>query len=411
MAIKVIPEIQSTQTMGTEEAEAERSCDPYVPGQAARSLRILIVATEAPPVRGGIARIVGYLQEGFQQHGHHVDVLAYPEVKRLVFGQIRLSSLIFRLPRLLHRINEYDVIHVHGTTPTISDVMLLFLRIVCQRHRHPLVVYTHYADLDFGPVEILNKVYNCLHHWLSSHADAIVAATPDILELVGKNERGFVVPLGIDLKHFAIQGQKESGFTALFVGQFRPYKGVPILMRAMAQVPGARLLLAGQGPEEQVYRSLAAELDIDIEFHVGVSDAQLRQLYQRAHAVVLPSVSRLEAFGLVLVEGMAAGCIPIATDLPGVCKVVGQSGFLFPQGDANRLASILRKLRDDSALVQQMGERARIRSTEFDKDRTVREYENIIENLFAELAAPQTSRQKIKSLSLQGKQTVGAGRP
>lgn len=409
MAIKVIPGIQATQTVETEEVGAEKYRDS-APRQTARSLRILIVATEAPPVRGGIARVIGYLQEGLQQQKHYVDVLAYPEVKRLVFGQIRLSSLIFRLPQLMRSISEFDVIHVHGTTPTVSDVMLLFLRIALRRRPRPLVVYTHYADLDFGPWELLNKAYNCLHHWLSSHADAVIAATPDILELTGKNKRGFVVPLGIDLKHFAIQGQKDSGFTVLFVGQFRPYKGVPILMRAMAQVPGARLLLVGRGPEEQAYRSLARELGLDTEFHVSIDDVQLRQFYQRAHVVVLPSVSRLEAFGLVLVEGMAAGCIPIASDLPGVREVVGLSGFLFPQGNVNRLASILRSLRDDAALVQQMGERARMRATEFDKERTSREYEKIIENLFAELVASWTSQEKTKPLSLQDEQIMEAGR-
>ena len=252
-------------------------------------------------------------------------------------------------------------------------------------------------------------MYNSLHHWLSAQADAVIAATPDILKLVSENRRSFVVPLGIDLKHFAIQCSKDSRFTTLFIGQFRPYKGVRILMRAMAQVPGARLLLAGQGPEEQVYRSLATKLGLDIEFHIDIDDVQLRQLYQRAHVVILPSVSRLEAFGLVLVEGMAAGCVPIASDLPGVREVVGQTGFLFPKGDVNCLASILRSLRDDPAQVQQMGERARIRATEFDKERTICAYENII----TELVASQGPQENIKlSLeeSLQGKQIAGVGR-
>ena len=52
-------------------------------------LRILVVATEAPPVRGGIARIVGYLKDGLQAQGHSVDVLAYPEVGRVVLGEVR----------------------------------------------------------------------------------------------------------------------------------------------------------------------------------------------------------------------------------------------------------------------------------------------------------------------------------
>jgi len=151
----------------------------------------------------------------------------------------------------------------------------------------------------------------------------------------------------------------------------------------MSQVTGARLLLTGQGPEEQAYRSLAAELGLDVEFQIGVDDNQLCQLYQRAHAVVLPSVSRLEAFGMVLVEGMAAGCVPIASDLPGVREVVGRTGFLFPKGDANRLAAILCGLRDDPVLVQQIGDCARVRAAEFGRERTICEYERLITGLMA----------------------------
>ncbi len=352
---------------------------PYAPGQAAaRSLRILMVATEAPPVRGGIARIVGYLRDGFQERGHHVDVLAYPEVERLVFGEVRLSSLIFKLPQLLRRINEYDVIHVHGTTPTFSDVALLFARL---HGPHPILIYTHHADLDFRSGGFLNRVYNHLHHRLSARADAVIASTRDNLRLLGESCRGVVIPFGIDLEHFSTNGQKDEQFTVLFVGQFRLWKGVRILLQAISQVTGARLLLAGQGPEEQAYRSLGAELGLGVEFHIGVDDDQLRQLYQRAHVVVLPSVSRLEAFGLALVEGMAAGCVPIASDLPGVREVVGQTGFLFPKGDANRLAGILRGLRDDPALVQQIGDRARVRAAGFSRESTICEYERLITGL------------------------------
>src|SRR6266700_23466 len=172
------------------------SPDLYAPGRTAtRLLRVLIVATEAPPVRGGIARIVGYLRDGLQGRGHHVDVLAYPEVGRLVFGEIRLSSLIFELPQLFKRINKYDIVHVHGITPTISDVFLLFVRLCNPRL---LVIYTHHVDLDFA-AGFLTGIYNRLHHWLSAHSSAVVAATQNTLGLLNDTRgRGFVIPYGID---------------------------------------------------------------------------------------------------------------------------------------------------------------------------------------------------------------------
>ena len=362
-----------------------------------RSLRILMIATEAPPVRGGIARTIGYLREGFQKCGHQVNVLAYPEVRRVVVGEIRLSSFVFKLPQLFRHLNEYDIIHVHGTTPTISDVVLLFLQLVRLRGSCPLVIYTHHVDLDLGPAGILNNIYNYLHHQLSSWSDAVITSTQDNLKLLNGSSRGAVIPLGIDLEQFSTTGQKDEQFTVLFIGQFRPWKGIRVLLHAMSQVSGARLILAGQGPEEQKYRDLAAELKLDIEYHISIDDNQLRQLYQRAHAVVVPSVSRLEAFGLALVEGMAAGCVPIASDLPGVREVVGQTGFLFPVGDIDRLAEILRNLCNDPILVQQISSHARVRATTFDRKATISEYERLMTELVAERDMKMHFMSKAKS--------------
>ncbi len=373
--------VQSILEEQSEDAKSWPTSSPYSPDeQATRSLRILMVATEAPPVRGGIARTVGYLRDGFQERGHHVDVLAYPDVGRLVFGEVRLSSLVFKLPQLLRRIKKYDIIDIHGATPTISDVALLFARL---RGPHPIVIYTHHMELVLKGGGVLNKVYNYLHHRLSARADAVIAETQDNLRLLSGSSRGIVIPPGINLEHFSTNGKKDTRFTVLFIGQFRPYKGIRVLLQAMSQVKDTRLLLAGQGPEEQVYRSLGVELGLDVEFHIGVNDEQLRQLYQRAHAIVLPSVSHAEAFGLALVEGMAAGCVPIASNLPGVREVVGETGFLFPVGDANHLARILRSLRDDPVQVQQISERAHVRAARFDRENTIREYEQLIIELIA----------------------------
>ncbi len=350
--------------------------DYAAPAKATRQLRILVIATEAPPVRGGIARVVGYLRDGFEARGHHVDILAYPQLGRINFGEVRFSSLALKLPELFHTFKEYDVIHVHGATPTISDVMLLFTRLYKVR---PVIIYTHHMDLDFGPVKFFSKVYNFMHRQCAAQADAVIAGTWD--NLPSHNDRSSVIPFGIDLERFSAREQKDEQFTVLFTGQFRPYKGIRVLLKAMSLLSGVRLLIAGHGPEEQIYRSLAEELNVEVEFHVGLNDAQVRKLYQRAHVIVLPSVSRLEAFGLTLVEGMATGCIPVASDLPGVRDVVGKTGFTFPIGDAKRLAEIFSSLRDDRAQVERMSANAYIRSSEFDQDRTVYEYERLIAGL------------------------------
>ena len=76
---------------------------------------------------------------------------------------------------------------------------------------------------------------------------------------------------------------------------------------------------------------------------------------------MLPSV-RMESFGIVLLEGMAAGCVAVASALPGPAEVVGDAGLDFPPGDVDALARILRSLSSENArqpLVERSLERSR----------------------------------------------------
>jgi Glycosyl transferases group 1 len=124
-------------------------------------------------------------------------------------------------------------------------------------------------------------------------------------------------------------------------------------------------------------------LRLDVEFHISPDDAHLPELYRRAHAVVLPAVCRSEAFGLTLVEGMAAGCVPIASNLPGVREVIGRTGFVYPKGDAPCLAGIVRGLRDCPGLVEAIGKVARTRAAAYDRDEMMSEYERLLDGLVA----------------------------
>ena len=341
-------------------------------------LRILMIASEAPPIRSGIARSIERLQDGLCSRGHIVDVIAHPEVPRFVFGEVRLSALTLALPRLHRLFGAYDVVHVHGAVPTVSDVVLLYAR--WQKRNRPPVVYTHHCDLAVGPLDFPNRLYNRLHKGLVARsADAVVRTT---LGYAG-DDSAWVIPLGVDPDRFAPVAPRDPGFTVLFVGQFRPYKGARLLLRAMARVHGARLLLAGHGPELAEYRALATSLGLDVEFHVAPEDAELRELYGRAHVVVLPSINRAEAFGLVLLEGMAAGCVPVASDLSGIREVLGRIGFTFPPGSVDGLAARLRFLRDNPQLVQTVAARARARVGSFTWERTVIDYERLFTSLVA----------------------------
>ena len=233
-------------------------------------LKILIIATESPPVRGGIAQSVRFISDGLRRRGHHVDVLAYPRVRRAVMGEVRVSSMAVHLIRNARRIANYDIINVHGVTPTVSDAALLAVRAT---RRRPALVYTHHVNVDFGPIGPVNALYNRLHRRLSASADKCVATTNAGLAALG--DCGSVIAFGVDGQFLDDVRAKSGPYTVIYVGQFRPWKGVPILLDAVSRIGGARLIIAGHGNAAERYEQLAAELRIDAEFHVDVRTDEL----------------------------------------------------------------------------------------------------------------------------------------
>ena len=158
------------------------------------------------------------------------------------------------------------------------------------------------------------------------------------------------------------------------------FKGLPVLLRALARVERVRLTVVGDGDarssfEEEARRYGVAER---VTFAGRLSDEALRVAYQAADVVVSPSTSAAEAFGLVALEAQASGTPVIASRLPGVRTVVrdGETGLLVAPGSAEELAAALERLRDDAALRQSLGRRALAWAEErFAKGRLVTELE------------------------------------
>lgn len=350
--------------------------------------KVLMIVSEAPPVVSGIARVAMHMQQGLEALDYHLDVISLEDVPRFVKGEVRISSMLWKAPRvLLPRLADYDIVHIHGPVPTFSDVALL-LSAARSKQRRPLIVYTHHAEIDLhGYYRPFCAVYNRAHKALARLADHVIVHVPAYARELGRylsRDCISVVPLGVAGDWYSGDELKAERFTVLFVGQLRPYKGVETLLGAAARVKGVDVQIVGGGHHEGYYRELAAKLDLEeVTFRGRVDDAELREAYARAHVIVLPSTTRQEAFGLVVLEGMVAGCVPVVSQLPGVTDVVGDAGFSFPIGDEAALASILARLRDDVALRNLYSQRARERAQRFTWQRTVAGNAAIYERLLA----------------------------
>ena len=150
-------------------------------------------------------------------------------------------------------------------------------------------------------------------------------------------------------------------------------KNLPLLLDAFRRfVDGGgegTLVLVGDGPETPALKVLARELGLIDRVVFRMHLANPYPAMAAATAFVLSSEE--EGFGLVLVEAMALGVPVIATDCPGGPREIlrgGQDGLLVPPGDAEALASALRRMAGDARLRESLSSRARERAEEFRPD-------------------------------------------
>jgi glycosyltransferase involved in cell wall biosynthesis len=316
-------------------------------------MRVLIIASEVPPTASGVAHCVDRLASGLRSHGHEVDTLSSADAPYFSSGDVRLSALGGRLLRSARKIaDRYDLVNVHGPTPTISDVSLMLLWAI-RRRGGPRVLYTHHWTLEFdsGPLAGLDGAYMAAHQRVARLADQVIVTSEAYADLFDGDGGPpvSVVPWGVDPARF--QPAAPSGYDgseplrALFVGQLRRYKGAAVAIDAVVKEPGLALTVVGSGPQEPSLRRRLSRNGADNVRMTGYLDEEELVEAYRAHDVcMLPSTNRGEAFGLVLLEGMAAGCVPVASDLPGVRELAGSNGLLVAPGDPRDLRWALQAL-------------------------------------------------------------------
>ncbi|WP_166240436.1 glycosyltransferase family 4 protein [Paenibacillus turpanensis] len=170
-------------------------------------------------------------------------------------------------------------------------------------------------------------------------------------------------------------GYEQDKKLILFVGRLLPMKGVHFAVKAMKEIaekhPDAVLLVIGSAkygrngvtPYVKKLHRIASEIPNHIRFLPFVDHNLIHEWYAAADAVVVPS-DPTEAFGLVVVEAMAAGVPVIATNGGGMREIVvdGKTGYLIDtKKRRQQIAEKLDTLLSDYTLLRQMGEAGRKR--------------------------------------------------
>ena len=179
---------------------------------------------------------------------------------------------------------------------------------------------------------------------------------------------------GIDLSRFALPARGALrrllgvGGDARIVfcsGRAQPYKGIQVAVRAAARMKargmdGVHWAFAGDGAWLDALRATAREAGVDDRFHFLGARGDVPELLGDADVAVVPSLWA-EAFGLTVVEAMAAGVPLVAARSGGIPELVedGRTGILVPPGDADALADAVRGLLADPSAAGEMARRAR----------------------------------------------------
>jgi glycosyltransferase involved in cell wall biosynthesis len=152
----------------------------------------------------------------------------------------------------------------------------------------------------------------------------------------------------------------------LFCAKLQPWKRPQDVLRAFAQadVPNSYLIFAGEGPLRKSLEEEAQVLGVAhrVRFLGFVNQSRLPDVYQAADILVLPSEH--EPFGVVVNEAMLCGRPVIVSDRVGAKYDLvreGETGFVYPCGDIEALAQILREVLPDRERLRKMGEAARKR--------------------------------------------------
>jgi rhamnosyl/mannosyltransferase len=375
-------------------------------------MRIVHIYKDYYPVFGGIENLVRVIAESQAKRGHAVDVLVTQIANRKseienrngvrvvkATRQLNIQStpVAFSFPRLVWELtHNADIVHLHAPYPIGEACNLIF-------GRGKKTVMSWHSDI--VRQKTLLRVYAPILRSVVKRADRILSASEAYARsspwIKAHLEKVSIVPYGIDPARFIDSEQSiedikrlrdrlipaplsdPRSMIVLGLGRLRYYKGFDDLIRAVALTKNVIGVLVGIGPMEAELKMLASELGVSnrMIFAGEVSDDELPLYYQAADVFALPSNSRAEAFGMVILEAMASGLPILSTEIGTATSWInrhGETGFVVPPQQPDALARAIVQLRDDDALRARMGQAARLRVlSEFTQDKMFERIEEV----------------------------------
>jgi glycosyltransferase involved in cell wall biosynthesis len=358
-----------------------------------------------PDTMGGVEQVIRQMCVGTGRLGVRNEVLTLTRSKDLRPFEFE-GHTVRRVPldmniasngisfaafgELRRRAAECDVVHYHFPWPFMD-----LAHFVAGIDKPTLVTY----HSDIVRQKMLLRLYQPLKHKFLRSVDTIVATSPNYLASSAVLDRyrakTRTITYGLDKSIYppAEAARLDKWRAAvgdkffLFVGVLRYYKGLHILLDAVAG-SDYPVVIVGAGPIEEELQAHAARLGLKHVMFVGkLDDADKVALLTLCYAVAFPSHLRSEAFGISLLEGAMYGKPMISSEIgtgTSYINIHNETGLVVPPSDPQAFGEAMRTLWDNPALAREMGERAEARYQQlFTAERMASSYLALYQELVA----------------------------
>jgi len=315
-------------------------------------MKIAMLTSFYAPHQGGTERYVKDLSEALAERGHEITIFTHTaaekrtseknRIPRISIERLKalwLGYLPINLSNLNKRLASFDIIHSHIPPFAFEGKISKDLPQVVTYHCDSVLppTYRGYTIPNFIRTTFQRKAEKKAGIILDK-ASAIITTSQDYAQssAVLKNRSCHALPIGLnpELWERGISDKASSNSipTFTFIGRLAASKGVNILLEAVEILSKRnekfKLNIIGEGEERQNLEKLRNRLKIDDQVHFWgrTSRSDLLDKLSTSRALILPSLSPLEAFGIVQQEALAHGVPVIASNLPGVRQVIGDTG-------------------------------------------------------------------------------------
>ncbi len=375
-------------------------------------MKIALVSPYDFAFPGGVTSHISSLEIYLTRMGHEVKVIAPASREIKLFGDrfipigkpraipssgsvIRISTSFHLAPTIKEVLEreKFDIVHLHEPfMPMLCSAVLRFSNSVNIGTFH---AWDGRPGYDWGK-PISTWMIKRRRRKLHGH----IAVSNMAMRYARKYVPGeyTVIPNGIDIEKYSDDVKPLERFSdgkknILFFGRLERRKGGIYLMRAFEAVhkaiPDTRLIMAGPGTAlRRIYEQWVSDrrfTEDEIVFTGYVAEEDKARYFRTADIYCSPATSR-ESFGIVLLEGMAAGKPVVASNIDGYNSVVthGKDGLLFPPKDSNYLADALLQLLRDENLRNTLAANARVTAETYSWEKIARRVSDYYEKIFME---------------------------